>query len=60
MLSSQWRKPAGELHSGLWVAGALLGGISGGQLGSRARQRQEERYRLFDERLQRLEARSIA
>ncbi|WP_374691645.1 DUF2339 domain-containing protein [Accumulibacter sp.] len=45
----------GELHSGLWVAGALLGGILGWSVGSRARQRQEDRYRLFDERLRRLE-----
>jgi len=47
---------AGELYSGLWVVGALLGGIVGWSAGSRARQRQEERDRLFEERLQRLES----
>ncbi|MEF8728936.1 MAG: DUF2339 domain-containing protein [Accumulibacter sp.] len=47
---------AGELYSGLWLVGALLGGIVGWSVGSRARQRQEERQRLLEERLQRLES----
>ncbi len=43
----------------MWFLGAVLGGLVGGILGwsvgSRARQRQDERDRLIDERLQRLE-----
>ncbi|MCM8611388.1 DUF2339 domain-containing protein [Accumulibacter sp.] len=46
---------AGKLDSGLWLVGAILGGVLGWSLGSRARQRQEERFRLLEERLQALE-----
>ncbi|MBK7677607.1 MAG: DUF2339 domain-containing protein [Candidatus Accumulibacter sp.] len=47
---------AGQIWSGLWIIGALLGGILGWSLGSRARQAENERFRLIDERLQRVEA----
>jgi len=47
---------AAQVHSELWIVGALLGGLSGWSVGSRARHRAEERFRVIDERLQRLEA----
>jgi hypothetical protein len=47
---------AGQIWSGLWIIGALLGGILGWSLGSRARQIENERFRLIDERLRRVEA----
>jgi hypothetical protein len=47
---------AGQIWSGLWIIGALLGGILGWSLGSRARQIENERFRLIDQRLQRVEA----
>jgi uncharacterized membrane protein len=47
---------AGQIWSGLWIIGALLGGILGWSLGSRARQAEAERFRLIDQRLQRVEA----
>ena len=47
---------AGQVHWDLWIVGALLGGILGWSLGSRARHRAEERFRVIDERLKRLEA----
>jgi hypothetical protein len=38
---------AGQIWSGLWIIGALLGGILGWSLGSRARQIENERFRLI-------------
>ncbi len=46
---------AAKIYSELWIVGALLGGILGWSLGSRARQRTEERFRSIDQRLQRVE-----
>lgn len=45
-----------QIHSELWIVGTLLGGLFGWTVGSRARRRAEARFRIIDERLQRLEA----
>ncbi len=47
---------AGQVYSGLWIMGALLGGIVGWSAGRRARHAEDERFRLIDERLGRVEA----